>query len=535
MTLPYLTDDCIYYILQHLQNDRSTLFNCLLVNRFWCKSTIPLLYANPFINMIEKNYSIISTIILCFNRTEILRLKNQLGISQINDIDFDEEDYKPLFEYTKHLENYNYFIINSVICKWFVKYCSDLSISHNKICDDIIPIFHQSILRQSRNIKQLDLLLYLFYNENFKNFQVQNFTSNLTKLNSLSLNFHLIGTNYTKINEIEQEFLSNISNISLNLRKLTIKLPRTNRSLFQYVTSNNLINTSTMEKLCTIIQKQNKLKMFKITNCYTLLNNVLLSLEFQKYSLVQIEFINSDFSNVSLKSLNDFYNLESLTFEICKGLFLDQCEVLNLASFKLKGLTFKRNIWNIDVTSLMVKYLGASLQRLFVDNPTIPLINNISMYCLNLICLKIRINFHIDLSVLPFFKNLRSKILNISISYYYSNNINEFFINLANNIPFDIKKISIHLLNSNNFLRFKEFLDNCHNGFEVIYLNHMIELEFLKIVLNYIERSNNSLKILGIRELDKELNDEELKLLNQIKAKGVRIVDFNTFYNVYYI
>ncbi|PKB93141.1 hypothetical protein RhiirA5_442190, partial [Rhizophagus irregularis] len=56
---------------------------------------------------------------------------------------------------------------------------------------------------------------------------------------------------------------------------------------------------------------------------------------------------------------------------------------------------------------------------------------------------------------------------------------------------------------------------------------------FLKIVLNYIERSNNNLKTLGMVNLDKELNDEELKLLNQIKDKGVKIVEFNIIHYIY--
>ncbi|CAB4482368.1 uncharacterized protein OCT59_019849 [Rhizophagus irregularis] len=526
MTLPYLPDDCIYYILQHLQNDRSTLFNCLLVNRFWCKSTIPLLYANPFVNITEKNYPIILTLIFCFNKAEILQLKNQLGPSQINNINFDKE-YKPLFEYPKYLENYNHFTINSVINRCFVGYCSDLSISQNKIYDDIIPIFHKSILRQSRNIKQIDILLHLFYKESFKNFNIKNFTSNLTKLNSLSLTFHLNGTFIN--NEIEQEFLSNIAR---NLRKLIINLPRTQRSLFQHGTSNNLINTTTMEKLCTIIQKQNKLKIFKIMNCHSLLNDILLSLEFQKHSLAHIEFTKCDFNIVSLKSFSNLYNLKYLTFESCKGtILLDQCEILNFASLKLKELSFKRNNWNVDVTSLMIKYLGESLQRLIlIENLTIPVVENISMYCPNLVFLRIRIDNSFNLLVLPYLKNLRISILNINISYYNSNNVNEIFINLANNIPINISKISIY---SCNFNKFGEFLKNCHNNFEIINLNHIIELEFLKIILNYIERSNNSLKIFGMAGLSKELNDEELKLLDQIKAKGVKIVEFYSFYNFY--
>ncbi|CAB4439231.1 unnamed protein product [Rhizophagus irregularis] len=148
------------------------------------------------------------------------------------------------------------------------------------------------------------------------------------------------------------------------------------------------------------------------------------------------------------------------------------------------------------------------------------------MYCPNLIFLEIIIYSYIDLSVLGFLKNLRIRILDIDISY----NIDNFFINLANNIPINISKISISIylgeLNK-SFLKFKEFLENCNNSFEIINLNRIIESQLLEIVLNYIERSNNSLKILGMK-LNEKLNDKELKLLNQIKAKGVKIVEFNS-------
>ncbi|CAB5217156.1 unnamed protein product [Rhizophagus irregularis] len=501
MTLLYLTDDCFYYILQYLKNDCSTLFTCLLVNRFWCKTTIPFLYANPFTKISKKNHLIISTIIFCFNKEEILQLKKQF-----NNINIDEE-HKPLFEYLKYLEDYNHFEIDSTI----ISYYSGLSISCNKIYNDIIPIFHKSILRQSKNIKQLSISLNLFYmyklcengkenvvyKESFKNFNIQNFISNLTKLNSLS--FYLNGA---IDNEIEQEFLRCIANFSLNLRRLIINLNQTSGRLLVKPTY-KYDTTITWEYLYKIIQGQNKLKIFKIWNCYSLLNNILSSLEFQKHSLVHIEFKTTNFINVNLKSFNNLYNLEYLKFNHCEGILLNQCEFL---SFKLKELSFRRNIWNVDVTSLMIKYLGASLQRLIIiENLSNHFIENISMYCPNLIFLE----------------------LNIITSY----NINTtFFINLAN---INVSKITIYIYPyaSNRFLKFKEFLENCHNSFEMINLNHTIELEFLKIVLNYIERSNNnSLKIFGMMNLDKELNDEELKLLNQIKAKGVRIMEFNSIH-----
>ncbi|PKY46596.1 hypothetical protein RhiirA4_461493 [Rhizophagus irregularis] len=516
MTLPHLPDDCIYYILQHLQNDCSTLFNCLLTNRFWCKSTIPLLYANPFIfSKSEKICSIIFTLIFCFNKAEILQLKNQLGPNQINNINLDEE-YKPLFEYSKYLEIFNYQKINTIIIKCMLTYFSGPSVFSKDILYDTILIFHKSILRQSKNIKQLNISSYIFYRECFNNINVQNFTSNLTKLNSLSFDINKVGS---VCNEIEQEFLSNIVNNCLNLRKLIIKFPQ------RYETSNNFV---TFEKLCTIIQELNKLEIFKIVNCYSLLNNVLWSLEFQKNSLVNIEFSNTNFSNVSLKNFNNFnnlYNLKYLSFKYCKGILLNQCEILKFAPFKLKELSIvSNNDWSVDVTSLMLKYLGESLQSLIIVNPTVFLIENILMYCPNLILLTISIKFHNDLSFLSLFRNLRIRMLNVSI---FTQNT-KLGIDLANNIPINIIKISVCYHNSNEFLLFKEFLENCHNKFEIINLNHNIELKFLNIALNYIERSNNSLKILGMTRLDKSLNDEESKLLNRIKAKGIKIMEFNS-------
>src|SRR5579859_513145 len=103
MSSPYLPNDCIYHILKYLQKDYLTLFNCLLVNRFWCKETVPLLYTNPFS---KYNHLIIPTLILCFSKSEILQLKNLLkqrnNVYEFNKIDKIDDimngEYTPLFE-----------------------------------------------------------------------------------------------------------------------------------------------------------------------------------------------------------------------------------------------------------------------------------------------------------------------------------------------------------------------------------------------------------------------------------------------------
>ncbi|UZN98872.1 uncharacterized protein OCT59_000157 [Rhizophagus irregularis] len=42
--LPELTNE----IIQHFRKDFSTLHSCILVNRFWCRLAIPLLWESPF-------------------------------------------------------------------------------------------------------------------------------------------------------------------------------------------------------------------------------------------------------------------------------------------------------------------------------------------------------------------------------------------------------------------------------------------------------------------------------------------------------
>jgi hypothetical protein len=207
---------------------------------------------------------------------------------------------------------------------------------------------------------------------------------------------------------------------------------------------------------------------------------------------------------------------------------LDQCEILKYASFKLKRLVFRQNMWGNS--PLIIKYLGASLRELILYEPLkIPIIENISIHCLNIITLEIRIESNVDLLVFSYFKNL--KIRNLNIIDINCSDYLGIFKNLANNLPTNVKKVSMYCYHPTRYRyflqHFKEFLENCHNHLETInLLNNPIKSEFLRVVLNYIERSNNnSLKFLGVEGLEKVLDDEESKLLlDQIRAKGVKII-----------
>ncbi|RGB22159.1 hypothetical protein C1646_776532 [Rhizophagus diaphanus] len=52
---PELTEDFI----QYFRDDISTLHSCILVNKFWCQITIPLLWKDPFSKKNLKNFHFI--------------------------------------------------------------------------------------------------------------------------------------------------------------------------------------------------------------------------------------------------------------------------------------------------------------------------------------------------------------------------------------------------------------------------------------------------------------------------------------------
>ncbi|CAB5182583.1 unnamed protein product [Rhizophagus irregularis] len=67
--LPELT----YNIIKYFQNF-STLYSCNLINRFWCRLTIPLLWENPF-SITTGNYKFIETYLHNLNNDLKLKLK----------------------------------------------------------------------------------------------------------------------------------------------------------------------------------------------------------------------------------------------------------------------------------------------------------------------------------------------------------------------------------------------------------------------------------------------------------------------------
>ncbi|GBB83201.1 hypothetical protein RclHR1_00100005 [Rhizophagus clarus] len=232
--------------------------------------------------------------------------------------------------------------------------------------------------------------------------------------------------------------------------------------------------------------------------------------EFLKHSLIFIEFLNVNFSNISFKNFVNLCSLNSLKFSYCKDTNpLDRYEILNFASFKLKKLEFCSNTWNKNIELTIIKYLGTSLQILKLRNKesiTIPIVENILTYCLNLIILKIITCFkNIDLLVFHHFKSLRIRKLVVNFIYNNAYDMSEVFMSLTDNLSINVKEITFYIYTQKQQLHFKTFLENCHNYLENInFIGYFCTgTDIFKPILNYIERSNNCLKFLKVYDGNK--------------------------------
>src|SRR3989442_2649978 len=92
------------YIIQNLRNDVNTLYSLVLVNRFWCRLAIPLLWEDPFSIKYQENSShFIYTYFLFLNDNDKDEVKENLKSYK-----FDSNLQPPLFNYPSLIKTLNF-------------------------------------------------------------------------------------------------------------------------------------------------------------------------------------------------------------------------------------------------------------------------------------------------------------------------------------------------------------------------------------------------------------------------------------------
>ncbi|UZO20344.1 uncharacterized protein OCT59_012770 [Rhizophagus irregularis] len=106
-----LNKDILFLIFEEFQDDPKFLFSCLMVNRLWCETVIPILWRNPWcydINYSNKNY--LFKIIASYLSDDIKEFLTRRGI-QLPSF----SHYSLLFDYLSFCRSININIINMII------------------------------------------------------------------------------------------------------------------------------------------------------------------------------------------------------------------------------------------------------------------------------------------------------------------------------------------------------------------------------------------------------------------------------------
>ncbi|CAB5192193.1 unnamed protein product [Rhizophagus irregularis] len=183
--------ELIYGILKYFQNDYSTLHSCILVNRLWCRSAIPLLWENPF-SIPIKNYNFI--IIYSHNSNSDFKTK----LIEYKIINNNSLPPNTLFNYPsflKYLRINNKFIYS--VRNWVGNAIRTSNPGHLSLLSDFE--------------RKVDIFVSLF----------KIFIENEIKLHTFEIEFSRIACVYTYLNNILELILQN-TNFIHNIRNINL-------------------------------------------------------------------------------------------------------------------------------------------------------------------------------------------------------------------------------------------------------------------------------------------------------------------------
>ncbi|EXX60091.1 uncharacterized protein OCT59_019157 [Rhizophagus irregularis] len=200
--LPELT----YEVIKYFQNDYSTLYSCILVNRLWCRLAIPLLWENPF-SILTKNYNFIEIYLHNLNDD----LKTKLNEFKIIDNSLPSNT---LFNYPKFLKYLNTHNFIFFVEKWLKYY----SRSYNRL-GDVYVLLLTIFIENEVNLHTLEIEISCDYYNSFFDKILESILQSTNFIHSI-INLKLYINNYNE-NTVRNRILPLIHSHQ-NLKKIMI-------------------------------------------------------------------------------------------------------------------------------------------------------------------------------------------------------------------------------------------------------------------------------------------------------------------------
>ena len=103
------------YIIQNLRYNINTLYSLSLVNRFWCRLAIPLLWEDPFSIKFRGSVLLLHFLdIYCL----FLNDNDKSKVNEIKKFELNSNLQKPLFNYPSFIKTLNSFRLELHVMKW---------------------------------------------------------------------------------------------------------------------------------------------------------------------------------------------------------------------------------------------------------------------------------------------------------------------------------------------------------------------------------------------------------------------------------
>ncbi|GBC34062.2 hypothetical protein GLOIN_2v1873989 [Rhizophagus irregularis DAOM 181602=DAOM 197198] len=329
--------ELIYEIIKYLQNDYSTLYSCILVNKLWCRLAIPLLWENPF-SIPTKNYKFI-----------------EIYLHNLNDDDFNTKlnEYKIvnnslpsniLFNYPRFLKYLNIYEFIYLVEKWF-KSATGIrkqlaTTDFEKLSFICVSIFRIIIIENEVNLHTLEIEksgfdYYLTCIDNILELILKNpnFIHNIRNLNLY------FGSSYIGKYTLMNNRISQIIKLHQNLKKIMLDyydcIPLYQSLLSEYYNCSNTLNTiifhyvnlNCIRNLQKVFEQLNVLESVHIYYCFGLNTSF----------IQQIINLTKPFKLKSL-FMNDISQVESLELLLQKsGDYLENFGYILEVNFKLSS------------------------------------------------------------------------------------------------------------------------------------------------------------------------------------------------------
>ncbi|CAG8554994.1 1674_t:CDS:1 [Funneliformis caledonium] len=354
MSYPF-TDDCLYEILEYLEDDKVALHSCLLVNRLWCRASVKILWRNvwnyPFDhhNPYKVELSIINTLVSCLPDESKELLYKSIGIVI--------PPWKPMMNYAS--------------------FCKDLSIH------EIGSMVEKVLINRPMPSQSFKYSKYLVTQELFKMFMKQ-----ITSLRSLDYKLGYI----TKVQNITFTYFPGAKNCLKNLSEFKFDSNiyfEVFYQLSQICHNIELMSISFKETisdgLADLISSQKNLKQLKLLQSYHGVDwsSIIPSMVNLSTSLTKLALYGENY--VSISFISAFRNLQEIVFSIESEESLEDFNELQHVRFPhLQSLKFKYECPKFEYLNKFLEINGMNLKEFHVNDESYSLNCAIAKFCPNL-------------------------------------------------------------------------------------------------------------------------------------------------------